>query len=408
MTYKGAVYYRSGSTTQILNGSALERFIVQHVVDANWDEQVLTEFKSADLDIKAIDDFREKAIVRGRLTENARQDSPEQLCAKLGLMRDNHYTNAAVLLFAANSERWLVGSYTKIAFFRSQAGILYHHEVYGPLLAQVDKTVEVLTSLYLKGIVDYVGLERRERYFVPQAALRESIINALCHNRYQSRNPVQIRVTEETLTVDNNGSLPFGWTLDRLLGEHRSQPSNPLLARMFFTAGYIEAYGQGIGRIFESCAQAGAPEPEYNVDGTSVAVVFRASGEFISLIKAGESVSSDDRHGPLGGRQSADKGRKEDEEERPVLSQTQCDLLELLRQDPGMTQSALASVLGVSPRRVRVYLKELKDKGLVRREGSDRRGRWIVEREGIFKLLNAHLSARSPGGNAAAAQLRAK
>ena len=259
MTYKGAVYYRSGSTTQILNGSALERFIVQHVVDANWDEQVLTEFKSADLDIKAIDDFREKAIVRGRLTENARQDSPEQLCAKLGLMRDNHYTNAAVLLFAANSERWLVGSYTKIAFFRSQAGILYHHEVYGPLLAQVDKTVEVLTSLYLKGIVDYVGLERRERYFVPQAALRESIINALCHNRYQSRNPVQIRVTEETLTVDNNGSLPFGWTLDRLLGEHRSQPSNPLLARMFFTAGYIEAYGQGIGRIFESCAQAGAP-----------------------------------------------------------------------------------------------------------------------------------------------------
>lgn len=224
VTYKGAVYYRSGSTTQILNGSALERFIVQHVVDANWDEQVVAEFKSADLDIKAIDDFKEKAIVRGRLTENARQDSPEQLCAKLGLMRDNHYTNAAVLLFAANSERWLVGSYTKIAFFRSQAGILYHHEVYGPLLAQVDKTVEVLTSLYLKGIVDYVGLERRERYFVPQAALRESIINALCHNRYQSRNPVQIRVTEETLTVDNNGSLPFGWTLDRLLGEHRSQP----------------------------------------------------------------------------------------------------------------------------------------------------------------------------------------
>lgn len=152
---------------------------------------------------------------------------------------------------------------------------------------------------------------------------------------------------------------------------------------MFFTAGYIEAYGQGIGRIFESCAQAGAPEPEYNVDGTSVAVVFRASGEFISLIKAGESVSSDDRHGPLGGRQSADKGRKEDEEERPVLSQTQCDLLELLRQDPGMTQSALASVLGVSPRRVRVYLKELKDKGLVRREGSDRRGRWIVERASL-------------------------
>lgn len=63
-----------------------------------------------------------------------------------------------------------------------------------------------------------------------------------------------------------------------------------------------------------------------------------------------------------------------------MLSQPQCDLLELLRQDPGMTQSALASVLGVSPRRVRVYLKELKDKGLVRREGSDRRGRWIVER----------------------------
>jgi len=41
-----------------------------------------------------------------------------------------------------------------------------------------------------------------------------------------------------------------------------------------------------------------------------------------------------------------------------------------------------AERLGVSERTIRRALAMLKDKGAIRREGSDKNGRWIIDRKG--------------------------
>ena len=39
--------------------------------------------------------------------------------------------------------------------------------------------------------------------------------------------PIQIRVHDDRLRIYNPGTLPVGWTLEKLLGPHPSQPLQP-------------------------------------------------------------------------------------------------------------------------------------------------------------------------------------
>jgi hypothetical protein len=53
------------------------------------------------------------------------------------------------------------------------------------------------------------------------------------------------------------------WTIENLLGSHRSRPYNPDIANAFFRAGEIETWGRGIERIINGCKDAGCPEPTF-------------------------------------------------------------------------------------------------------------------------------------------------
>ena len=89
------------------------------------------------------------------------------------------------------------------------------------------------------------GLQRIERYFVPEEALREALLNALCHKQYQSGVPIQISVYEDKLYIANCGCLPENWTLENLMNKHASSPYNPNIAHVFYLAGFMRA-GAGV------------------------------------------------------------------------------------------------------------------------------------------------------------------
>ncbi len=52
--------------------------------------------------------------------------------------------------------------------------------------------------------------------------------------------------------------------------------------------------------------------------------------------------------------------------------------LELLLEDPGFTSLQIAEKLNVSRVSVTKYLKALKEKGIISRIGSDRKGYWRI------------------------------
>ena len=62
------------------------------------------------------------------------------------------------------------------------------------------------------------------------------------------------------------------------------------------------------------------------------------------------------------------------------LSEKEQKTLELLIEDPGYTSPQIAEKLNVSRVSVTKYLKSLKEKGLIERIGSDRKGYWRITR----------------------------
>lgn len=213
---KGVYHYRSGSTKQILTGPALEAFLMRKH-GATWDHSPLPVFKTEEVDDQIVEHFKKLAAAKGRIDPKLLNESKEVLMEKLRLTNGDYLTNAAMLLFCKDPGKYQLGSYIKIGYFESDADLLYQDEIHGSILEQIDKAVELIYFKYMRARITYEGIYRRERYFVPEAALREALLNAICHKQYESRIPIQVSVYEDRLYVANVGRLPENWTLENLI-----------------------------------------------------------------------------------------------------------------------------------------------------------------------------------------------
>ncbi len=61
-----------------------------------------------------------------------------------------------------------------------------------------------------------------------------------------------------------------------MMQPHDSIPYNPDIANVFYRAGYIETWGQGIQKICDECIALGAEFPRYEILGTGIRVYFPA------------------------------------------------------------------------------------------------------------------------------------
>ena len=139
-------------------------------------------------------------------------------------------------------------------------------------------TVDQLLGKFLIKPITFEGIQRVEKSPYPIDTLREVLLNALVHRRYQSGVHVQIRVYPDRLVCWNDGPLPEEISMDELLGVHASHPRNPLIADACFKAGYIDTWGRGISKITEACQQTGLPDPSFEEAENGIRVtLFSAS-----------------------------------------------------------------------------------------------------------------------------------
>ena len=356
ISYKGEYSYRSGSTTQTLKGAALDRFLLRKQ-GRHWDGVPVPYVAVPDLDTRALAYFRKQALKSRRLSTEILEEPDALLIDKLHLSDAGYLKRAAVLLFHPDAERFVTGAYLKIGYFESNVDLRYQDEVHGDLFSQINQTIALLQTKYLKAWITYDGLQRIETFPVPDAALREAVLNAVVHKDYAVAAPIQISVYPDKLMIWNPGQLPPDWTLAKLLGKHASLPFNPDVANAFFRAGWIESWGRGIERIQHACQQAGAPAPELSLDHGGLWVTF---------------------HFPPAVAGALEKTPVETLGETPVETplKTPDQILRLLRQQPTLTLAAVAQAIGKSTSAVERAVAGLVKSGKIRRVGSTKKGRW--------------------------------
>ena len=291
ISYRGEYHYRTGSTKQVLEGAALDRFLLGKT-GRRWDAAPMPGVAVEDLDSAVLARFRERAARSKRLGEDVLTEDDTGLIEKLRLSDGGYLKRAAALLFHSDPERFVTGASVKIGYFASESDLRYHDEITGGVFSQPGKTLDLLLTKYLKAGISYEGLQRIESYPVPESALREVLLNAIIHRDYAVAAPIQIRVYADRLLVWNPGELPEGWSIENLLARHPSQPFNPDIANTFFRSGDIEAWGRGIHRIFTACREAGTPEPRLRVESRAVWVEFPFSAAYIEQIAGGRGEAS--------------------------------------------------------------------------------------------------------------------
>lgn len=274
VNYKGQYHYRSGTTKQELKGVALDKFLLQKQ-GKRWDSVTIPKVTIADLKQETLAFFRERGIRSKRLPDTIPQDDLEQLLENLNLIEEGNLKRAAILLFHPNPEKFITGAYVKIGYFQREADLVFQDEVHGNLIEQVEKTIELLFTKYIKAIISYEGIHRVETYEYPKEAVREALLNAIAHKDYSGLTPIQIRVYRDKLMIWNEGTLPENWTLEKLLQSHSSRPYNPDIANAFFRCGYVESWGRGVRIMAELCEAQGLPQPFYNIDGSDFWIEFR-------------------------------------------------------------------------------------------------------------------------------------
>ena len=271
------------------------------------------------------------------------------LLDKLRLVEGDYLKRAAALLFHPDPERFVTGAYIKIGYFREHADLIYQDEVHGSLFQQVRQTMDLLTTKYMRALIGYEGIQRIETLPIPREALREALLNSVVHKAYESLTPIQIAVYDNKLEIFNCGYLPENWTIEDLLGSHRSRPYNPDIANAFFRAGEIETWGRGIERIINGCKDAGCPEPTFECK----------SGEIWTVFHYGE-IKSVQKNVQKSVQKSVQK------------------IVSLIKANPHITTQAIADQLGINRSGVARHIKRLQEQGIIRRIGPDKGGYWEV------------------------------
>ncbi len=224
----------------------------------------------------------------------------------------------------------------------------YHGTVFD-ILAQA----ETYISKNIHWRVEFQNFKRVEIPEIPIDAIREALVNSLCHRDYFKPEANKISIFQNRVEIWNPGNFPEGMTPeDYIKGEEESVLRNPLIARILYYSRDIEKWGSGLKRMYDEC----------NSKGVEV--------NFKNLKSGFKVIFQRDTSLPL-------KTTTLKTTQRTTYRTTQ-RILDLIKENPSLTRTKLAELLNISQDGVKYQIDKLKKEGVIRRKGGKTYGHWEI------------------------------
>ncbi len=274
----GRIVVRSGPRNRVLSGAEARQMETARG-GGSFEEQPVPGATLDDLDPAIIDEYAAKRAERAPRGE--RLEGQDLLIEAGAIGLDGAPTVAGILLFGKRPQRFVEQSSLVFVRFsgtdpRGPGGLPGYgrrEELTGPLARIIEGAWRILwEEMRHEAVIP--GLAREERPEYPPFAVREALVNAVCHRDYSVKGlRVEIRMFDDRLEVVSPGGLPGHITLDNIVEEHYSR--NPRTVRGLYYWGYIEELGLGVDRMIEEMLQDGHPAPEFSSKPHSFTVTLR-------------------------------------------------------------------------------------------------------------------------------------
>ena len=190
---------------------------------------------------------------------------------------------------------------------------------------------------------------RKEIDLFDYNAVREAVVNAIVHNDWSREYAPKFEMFNNRFVISSNGGLQENTTKEEFLSGF-TLPKNRELMKVFRDLEYVEQMGTGIIRILQ----------KYDKDCFEFFPNFiRVSFPYNenTFMEKKEKIKLDIELPPL---------------QRSIIS--------LIQDEPTITQEKLARLLNTTKRTIQRNIKDLIDKNILSRDGSNRQGIWIINK----------------------------
>ena len=274
----GRVLIRSGVENRPLGGETI-RQLAATKSSGDYESETMPGASADDLDAEVIAEYVAR---REERQQRPMREPQERLLQQIGALDSRgRPTVVGMLLFGRDPQSFLTQSGLVFVRFagtepRGPEGLPGYgrrEEIGGPLARVLERAWQVIwEEMRVEAVVR--GLQREERTEYPPFAVREALVNAVCHRDYRLRGRrIEVRMFDDRMEVNSPGGLPGYITLDNIVEEHFSR--NPRLVSGLFQWGYIEELGLGIDRMIEDMVQAGHPTPVFRATPYSFTVILQ-------------------------------------------------------------------------------------------------------------------------------------
>jgi ATP-dependent DNA helicase RecG len=181
---------------------------------------------------------------------------------------------------------------------------------------------------------------------------REIVSNILVHREYSSSYRSRIIIERDRIVTDNWSRPQFEGRIDP--NDFTPYSKNPILAKFFVNIGRADELGSGVRNLYEYTRIYSGGEPEL-IEGNVFKII-------VPLEKDDEKINVDLKV------------------EQQPLNRTliETEILDWMEKHPGATLQEVASSTGKTSYAIKTAVKNLQETGILIREGSKKKGRWIV------------------------------
>lgn len=308
-----------------------------------------------------------------RLTDNFRRTLELQT-------EDGKYNYVAYLLADENGNSMKVAKYSSL----DRCDLIENNE-YG-YCSLIKATKSILQKLDIENRVSarITPMERIEKPLWNKVALREAVINAIVHNDYTFEVPPKFEIFPDRLEITSMGGLPVGMSKEEFFGGI-SIPRNKELMRIYRDVELVESLGSGIPRVLQTYG------PDcFHFTENFTRIIFPADPEVVRMLQEEDNYQGKGEDYQENCQENSEKpdevSEKMSEKNSPTLQKSlqktdsglQKSLQKLLEENPYISTTKVAELLGVSRQTIAVQIAKLKAQGLLHRVGPDKGGHWEV------------------------------